>query len=58
MGGGGREQGMVIKSLTSIILLSKDSVPCGSLLWLLRLTNMLKVASTLVTELDKGHICN
>ncbi|GAV79698.1 NPH3 domain-containing protein, partial [Cephalotus follicularis] len=48
-----KDQRMIIESLISIIPPPKDSVTCSFLLQLLRMSNMLKVAPALVTELEK-----
>lgn len=48
-----KDQRMIIESLISIIPPQRDSVSCSFLLKLLRMSNMLKVAPALVTELEK-----
>ncbi|XP_059313788.1 root phototropism protein 3-like [Lycium ferocissimum] len=48
-----KDQRMIVESLISILPQQKDSVSCSFLLRLLRMANMLKVASALITELEK-----
>ncbi|KAH9623866.1 hypothetical protein KSS87_017034 [Heliosperma pusillum] len=48
-----KDQRMIIESLISIIPPQRDCVSCSFLLKLLRISNMLKVAPALVTELEK-----
>ncbi|XP_074312826.1 root phototropism protein 3-like [Silene latifolia] len=48
-----KDQRMIIESLISIIPPQRDCVSCSFLLKLLRMSNMLKVAPALVTELEK-----
>ncbi|KAL9231910.1 hypothetical protein vseg_007071 [Gypsophila vaccaria] len=48
-----KDQRMIIESLISIIPPQRDCVSCSFLLKLLRMANMLKVASALMHELEK-----